>query len=107
MAIENLVETTWLVQYPWRVEITYDQGREFLGQKFKSSLTEQEYGIKTKSASPRNPQENAKIERIHQVLRNIVHTYNLQETYVYVVLSIVHTVIHILLTVVRYSKLHV
>ena len=30
----NLVETTWLVQYPWPVEITYDQGREFLGHKF-------------------------------------------------------------------------
>ena len=24
--IANLVETTWLVQYPWPVEITYDQG---------------------------------------------------------------------------------
>ena len=31
-AIANLVETTYLVQYPWPVEITYDQGGEFLGQ---------------------------------------------------------------------------
>ena len=27
MNIENLVETTWLIRYPWPVEITYDQGR--------------------------------------------------------------------------------
>ena len=24
--ITNLVETTWMVQYPWPLEITYDQG---------------------------------------------------------------------------------
>ena len=26
MTIANLVETTWLVRYPWPVEITYGQG---------------------------------------------------------------------------------
>ena len=26
MIIVNLVETTWLVRYPWPVEITYDRG---------------------------------------------------------------------------------
>ena len=26
MTITNLVETIWLVQYPWPVEITYDRG---------------------------------------------------------------------------------
>ena len=31
MTISNLVETTWLVRYPWPVDITYDQGEEFLG----------------------------------------------------------------------------
>ena len=38
MTIANLVETTWLVRYPWPVEITYYQGGKFLGQKFKNSL---------------------------------------------------------------------
>ena len=32
--------------------------------------------------SPRNPQANDIIEIIHQVLVNLVYTYNLQETYV-------------------------
>ena len=49
--IENLVETTWLVQYTWPVEITHDQGGELRGHGFKNSLIE--YGIKTKPASPK------------------------------------------------------
>ena len=36
MIIVNLVETTWLVRYPWTVEITYDQGGKFLGHGFKN-----------------------------------------------------------------------
>ena len=82
MTIVNLVETTWLVRYPWPVEITYDRGGEFLGHEFKNSLIENEYGIKTKPTSPGNQQENAIVERIHKVLGNRVRTYNLQETYV-------------------------
>ena len=34
MKIANLVETTWLVGYPWTAEITYDQGGESLGNEF-------------------------------------------------------------------------
>ena len=26
MTISNLVETAWLVRYPWSLDITYDQG---------------------------------------------------------------------------------
>ena len=45
-------------------------------------MIEQEYAIKTKPVSHGNPQANATIKRIHQVLDNIVRTYNLHETYV-------------------------
>ena len=55
--IENLVETTWLVRYPWPVDIMYDRVGEFLGHNFKNSLIENEYGIKNKPDSPWNPQE--------------------------------------------------
>ena len=41
MTIANLVETPWLVLYPWPVEITYDRGGGFLGHQFKNSLIEQ------------------------------------------------------------------
>ena len=82
MMIKNLLETMWLVRYSWPVEITYDQGGEFLGHEFKTSLIKNEYGIKTKPDSPGNQQWNEIIERIHHVFGNLVHTYNLQETYV-------------------------
>ena len=45
-------------------------------------MIENEYGIKNKPSLPVNQQANEIIERLHQVLRNLVRTYNLQETYV-------------------------
>ena len=38
--------------------------------------------MNTKPTYPGNPQANAIIERINQVLGNLVRTYNIQETYV-------------------------
>ena len=40
MKIVSLVETTWLVQYLWPVEITYEWEGEFLGHDFKTSFIE-------------------------------------------------------------------
>ena len=82
MAITNLVETTWLVRYPWPVEITYDPWVEFFGHEFKNILIEQEYGIDMKPDSSGNPQANETIERIHQVIGNLLRSYTIQETYV-------------------------
>ena len=39
MSIANLVETTCLSRYPRPIEITSDQGSEFIGQEFRKSLT--------------------------------------------------------------------
>ena len=44
-------------------------------------MIENEYGIKAKPASPGNPQANVIVERIHQVLGDILCTFNLQEIY--------------------------
>ena len=82
MTIANLVETVWLIRYPWPVEITYGRGGEFFNHGFKNSLIEYKYGIKTNPTSPGNTQENKIKKIIHQVLGNLVSTYNLQETYV-------------------------
>ena len=32
----KLFETTWLSRYPRPIEITYDQGNEFIGQEFRN-----------------------------------------------------------------------
>ena len=55
ITITKLVETMWLIHYPWLVDITYEVVRELLHQKFKNILIENEYSIKTKPASPGNP----------------------------------------------------
>ena len=36
ISIANLVETTWLSIYPRPIEITYDQGSEFIGHGFRN-----------------------------------------------------------------------
>ena len=45
-------------------------------------MIEREYGIKTKPDSSGIPQSNAIIKIIHQVLGNLVQTYNLYKAYV-------------------------
>ena len=79
--IENLINTMWLVWYPWPVEITYDQGGYLIGHNFRNSLIEYEYDINTKTYYPSNPQLNVIIERINQVLGNLVLIYNLHDIY--------------------------
>ena len=74
ISITNLVENTWLNKYPRPMEITYDQGKEFIGNEFRKYLIEYEYGITAKPSTSRNPISNAILERIHQVLGNIVQT---------------------------------
>ena len=40
ISIVNLVETTWLSRYPRPIDITYDQGKEFIVHEFIKSLIE-------------------------------------------------------------------
>ena len=77
ISIANLVETTWLYRYPRPIEITYDQGEEFIGQGFRKYLIETEYGITYKPSTLENPIYNTVLERIHQVLGNLVRTFNI------------------------------
>ena len=36
ISISNLFETTWMSRYPILIDITYYQGKEFIGHKFKN-----------------------------------------------------------------------
>ena len=40
ITIANLVESMWLYRYPIPIEITYDQGKEFIGTEFRKSILE-------------------------------------------------------------------
>ena len=42
-------------------------------------MLKEDYGIKLKHITTRNPQANSIVERVHQVISNMVRTFDLQE----------------------------
>ena len=92
ISITNLVETTWLYRYPRSIEITYDQWKEFIGIEFIKPLIEIEYGVASKPSTSGNPMPNVVLESIHQVLVNLVRTFNIS-THNYVDQNYLWTVI--------------
>ena len=57
----------------------YDQGKEFIGHEFIKSIIETEYGITSKPITSGNPMSNGILEWIHQVIGNLVRTFNIQK----------------------------
>ena len=45
------------------------------------SRTKEDYGLKVKGSTTHNPQSNAILERIHQVIGNMIRTYELEKIY--------------------------
>ena len=80
VTIANVVEQQWFSWYPWPTQITYDRGNKFLGHKFHKMIL-CDYGVKGKPITVRNPQANAIVERIHQVIGNIIRTFELESNY--------------------------
>jgi transposase InsO family protein len=64
----------WLSQYPRPQRICFDNGTEF-----KSVFREicSNYGLKAKPMTTYNPQSNGIIERVHQILRDNLATFEL------------------------------
>ena len=77
ISIMNLVENERLSRYPIPMEITYDQGSEFIGHELRKYPIEREYRINTKTITLGNPTYNAILEQIHQVLGNLFRTFNI------------------------------
>ena len=74
MRCQELFRTTWLSRYPCPREIGFDNGSEF--KKQFAELT-RNMGLKECKSLPWNPQSNAILERIHQVLQDILVTLDL------------------------------
>ena len=69
--IAPLVNKFWLSRYPRCCYLVYDNGGEFkLNFKNLCDL----YGIKHKPTTIKNPQANAILERVHQVLGQMLRT---------------------------------
>jgi transposase InsO family protein len=80
VTVANIVEQEWFSRYPWPTQITFDRGSEFIGQDFQKMIKE-DYGVKAKPITVRNPQANAIVERVHQVIGNIIRTFELENNY--------------------------
>ena len=78
ISIANFIETTWLTRYPRGKEITYDQISKLIVIEFIKYLIEIEYGIIAKQSTSGNPTSNVILERIHQVLGNLVRNHNIK-----------------------------
>jgi hypothetical protein len=78
ITVANIVEQEWLARYPKPSLITLDRGSEFIGEDFRD-MVENDYGIKRKVISTRNPQANAIVERAHQTLGNLIRSMELQD----------------------------
>jgi transposase InsO family protein len=61
--------------------VTFDSGSEFIGKDFQKMI-KNDYGVKGKPITVRNPQANAIVERVHQVIGgNIIRTFELEDNY--------------------------
>ena len=78
--VANIAEQEWFSRYPWPTQITYDRGSEFIGNDFQHMIAN-DYGIKGKPITVRNPQANTIVDCIHQVIANMIRTFELEENY--------------------------
>ena len=70
----RLFNKSWLSHYPRAVSIIYDNGSEF--KLFFENLCES-FQLKHKPTTITNPQANAILERVHQVVTNMMQTSSL------------------------------
>ena len=68
----QVFEDTWLSWYPKPVRLIYDQGKEYANIWFTSFLISQ--GIKGVPCTVKNPQSNAILERVHDVIKTSLRT---------------------------------
>jgi hypothetical protein len=69
--ISHLVNKTWFSRYPCCQNIIYDNESEF---KLHFEALCDSYGINRKPTSVKNPQANAILERVHQVIMTMLRT---------------------------------
>ena len=72
--IADITEKTWFTRYPLPQQIVFDYRTKFMAEF--SKMCQNDYGLKRKPITTRNPQSNAIIERIHQTIGNIIRTFD-------------------------------
>ena len=72
--IADITKKTWFTRYPLPQRFVFDCGTKFLAEFAK--MCHNDYGLKKKPITTRNPQFNSIIERIHQTIGNIIRTFD-------------------------------
>ena len=72
--IVNITKKIWFTRYPLPQRIVFDCGSEFMAEFAK--MCQNNYGLKSKPITTRNPESNAIIEWIHQTFGNIIRTFD-------------------------------
>jgi transposase InsO family protein len=75
-ACEAAFDDVWLSRYPRPQYLGYDNGSEY---KKSFETLRKNYSLKKKRSLEYNPQSNGIIERVHQVLNDILRTFELEE----------------------------
>ena len=75
--VANVAETTWFTRYPWPEKVICDRGREFMAEF--ALMIKQDYNVKRKLITTRNPAANAIIERVHQTIGNMIRSFQVQD----------------------------
>ena len=75
--VANVAETTWFTRYPWPEKVICDRGREFMAEF--ATMIKQDYNVKRKLITTRNPASNAIIERVHQTIGNMIRSFQVQD----------------------------
>ena len=70
--IAYINKKTWFTLYPLPQRTVFDRGTEFMAEF--SKMCQNNYGLKRKPVTTINHKYNAIIERIHQMIGNIIHT---------------------------------
>ena len=65
-----------VTRYPWPTEVRMDRGSEFAAEV--AATLKDEYGFARKIITTRNPQSNGIIERIHQVVGDMIRTRDIR-----------------------------
>ena len=72
--IADITKKTLCTCYPLPQRIVFDRGTKFMAEF--SKVYHNNYGLKRKPITTKNPQYNAIIERIHQIIGNIIRTFD-------------------------------
>ena len=72
--IADISEKTWFTHYPLPQRIVFDPGTEFMAEL--SKMCQNDYGLKTKPITTRNPHSNTIIKWIHQTFENIIPAFD-------------------------------